>query len=93
MIKLKIIDIKDYDYVLEDNNNKTYNLNIEFYGIKENPKVDDYIYISKKLLREKNLYSFGPFNSIYVKLVNLTEDELIKVVTPKEEFYLKRYYG
>lgn len=93
MIKLKIIDIKDYDYVLEDNNNKTYNLNIEFYGIKENPKVDDYIYISKKLLREKNLYSFGPFNSIYGKLVNLTEDELIKVVTPKEEFYLKRYYG
>lgn len=93
MIKLKIIDIKDYDYVLEDNNNKTYNLNIEFYGIKENPKVDDYIYISKKLLREKNLYSFGPFNSIYGKLVSLTEDELIKVVTSKEEFYLKRYYG
>lgn len=59
MIKLKIIDIKDYDYVLEDNNNKTYNLNIEFYGIKENPKVDDYIYISKKLLREKIFIVLG----------------------------------
>lgn len=93
MIKLKIIDIKDYDYVLEDINKKTYNLNIQFYGLNEKIKTNDYIYISQELLNEKNLYSFGPFNSIYGKSVNLNEDEIIKIVTSKEEFYLKRYYG
>lgn len=38
MLKLTIIDIREYWYILRDFNNKQYEINIEFYDIKQFPK-------------------------------------------------------
>ena len=93
MIKLRIINIDNYNnYILEDNNKKIINLIIEFLGDKI-PAVNDTIYINDKILKEKNLYTYGPLNSKYSKNIDITEEELIKIITAKEEYYLQRYYG
>jgi hypothetical protein len=54
----------------------------------EEPSVDDYLYISEKLLKEEQVYSFGPIND-----KNRDESEFIKLVRHNQEFYLERYYG
>lgn len=91
MIKLKIINIENTNYTLEDNKNK-YNINIIFYGEKK-PKENDIIYISEKMLNETNIYAYGPLNSKYSKNIEVKEEEFIKIVTVEEEYYLQRYYG
>jgi len=91
MIKLTIIDIKEYTYIFS-NNNKIYEVNIEFLGEKK-PKINDIIYINSKILEEKNTYTYGPLNSKYSKNINTNEEELLKIVSENEEYYLQRYYG
>ena len=44
MNKLIIENIDGYNYILKDTNNKSYNINIEFYDIDVLPKVGDIIY-------------------------------------------------
>jgi hypothetical protein len=87
MKRVKIINKNRYDYTLEDDDKKEYVLNIEFYQAELN--VGDYIYISDKVLKEKNLFAFGPL----MEDKNRTEDDIIKVVQSDKEFYLQRYYG
>ena len=89
MIKLKIVEVDEYDYTLEDIDNGKYNLNIEFYEFENIPKIGDYICLSEKILSEVTLYSFGPLNNSE----EITEDELIKIVSNEGEYYLQRYYG
>ena len=91
MIKLRIVDIDNCNYILEENN-KLYNLVIEFLGNKI-PNINDILYISSKILKEKNIYTYGPLKGRYCKNINITEEELIKVITTNEEYYLQRYYG
>lgn len=91
MIKLTIIDIKEYTYIFSKNN-KIYEVNIEFLGEKK-PKINDIIYINSKILEEKNIYTYGPLNSKYSKNINTNEEELLKIVSENEEYYLQRYYG
>lgn len=91
MIKLKVHRIEKYDYILETNN-KTYKVNIEFLGDKK-PTIDNIIYLPQKIIEEKNLYTYGPLNGKYCKNIDITEEELLKVITPNEEYYLQRYYG
>ena len=91
MIKLKIINIEKYNYILESNR-KIYNLIIEKKK-KKKPTINDIIYISSKILKEKNIYTYGPLKGQYCKNKNITEEELMKVITPNEEYYLQRYYG
>ena len=50
MLKLTINGIKKYWYILRDSNNKQYEINIEFYDIKQLPKKGDFIYIKDKLM-------------------------------------------
>lgn len=94
MIKLKIIKVdEEFDYYLIDNTNKKYHLNMEFYGLDNRPKVNDYIYLSKILLDENNLYNFGVIDGQYSKNVDVNEKEIIKIVSGDREYYLQRYYG
>ena len=90
MEKLRIINIEDTNYTLEDNNRK-YNINIIFYGNKY-PQTNDIVYIPIKILQEKNIYAYGPLKSNYSKNIDI-EEEFIKIVTNEEEYYLQRYYG
>ena len=88
MIKLKITGINEYYYTFKDIYNNTYNLNVEFYEFE--PKIDDIIYISDKVIKEKNIYAYGKVNGEYTR--NDVED-VIKIERGNESFYLQRYYG
>ena len=87
MIKLRVIDKNKYDYLLEDNENNKYKINIEFYDIEVN--IGDYIYLNEKILDEKNIYTFGPL----IEDKNIKEEDIIKIIKNNEEIYLQRYYG
>ena len=88
MIKLMIKSKDEYcNYVLE-NNNKTYELNINFMDI-ELPAVGDYIYIPEKVLNEKVSLNYGLIDSEN----NKNEDELMILVNNNTKIYLQRFYG
>ena len=99
MVELKIINKTNITYDLKDENEKKYELNIEFFDIEETPKIGDKIYISAELLNPRyagysTSYTFGNLKSKYGKEeVKLTDIDVIKVVTDKMEIYLKRLYG
>ena len=72
MKKVKVIKANKYDYVLEDNNKKQYNINIEFYDTEVNE--GDIIFVDDKVLEETNLYAYGPL------LEEANVEDLIKIV-------------
>lgn len=93
MKELKITNIEGYNYYFIDDDNKEYNLNIEFYDIEKKPTTGDIIYINEILLKDRVL-SFGPLNGIYGKKVEKNIDKDILVLKIDNELiYLKRYYG
>ena len=99
MTKLKIVDKKNYEYNLEDENNNKYNLVLDFFDIKDKPKIGDYIYMRKDLLNPKydgysTRYVFGNLENKYGKEnISIDDIDVIKVVMDDLEIYLKRLYG
>lgn len=85
MKKVRVVEKDNYDYTLEDTNQKIYKVNIEFYDVTVD--VGDYIYLDDKVLEEVNQYAYGPIID-----KNNVED-LIKIVKDNDEIYLQRYYG
>lgn len=85
MKKLKVIEINEYLYTLEDSDKKTYIRDIEFYDTKV--EVGDYIYADEILINETNIYVYGPI----IEKNNI--EDLIKIVHNDKEIYLQRYYG
>lgn len=88
MKKLRIIDINYTDYTLVDKNNREYVVNIKFY-IDEKVKVGDIIFLPKSVLKEVNCYAYGPLNS----KKNINDEDIIKLITSRNNYYLERYYG
>ena len=88
MRKVKIVYKDNYDYILEDINGSKYNLNISFIGDVV-PGVNDYIYLSDDILREVNIYTFGPLKDD----INLSDSDIIKAIIGDCEYYFQRYYG
>ena len=96
MNKLIIENIDGYNYILKDTNNKSYNINIEFYDIDVLPKVGDIIYINNKLLNKinNNVVSFGKLDGIYGrKITDENDEDVIGLSIQDKIIYLKRYYG
>lgn len=96
MIRLKIKEINDNLYILEDINNNTYELTIYFYDINEQVKVNDYLYMQEKLLRKINhsIISLGVLDSMYGNVIeDITDEDLVILITNNKKIYLKRYYG
>ena len=87
MKKVKVIKIDNYNYSLFDGK-KTYVKNIELYS-DEAIKVNDIIYISEKILKENNLFSFTEL--FHDKIID--RDDIIKVISDDKEYYLQRIYG
>ncbi len=85
MKKVTVIEINGYIYTLEDEDNKRYEINIEFYDTKID--IGDIIYLNEKVLKETNLYSYGPI------IENNDVEDLIKIVKNNKNIYLQRYYG
>lgn len=84
LIKLKLINIDNYDYTFIDDNHNEHILNIEIFG-NFKFELNDYIYINKETLNENITLRFGP---IYTNDI-----EIIKIIREEEQFYLQRYYG
>lgn len=91
MIKLRVTNIEEYNYVLK-HNNKEYKVHLTFLGDKI-PKVNDLIYVDEFLIKEVNLYTYGPLNGKYAKMQDVDDLEIMKVISLHEEYYLQRYYG
>lgn len=87
-VKLKIINIDNYDYVLQYEDGKIMTRNIQFY-IDNKPKINDYIYILKDIINENNTLQYGYIND-FSKINN---NEIIKIVSFDNEYYYQRYYG
>ena len=89
MKKVRILEANDNSYILVSSDGKQYEKSIEFYNV-EAPKVGDLLYLSDKILNDVNIYCFGPFEE---NLKNINEDDIIKIVSSNQEYYLQRYYG
>ena len=63
-------------------------MGIDFY-VQNKPKVGDSIYMTKNVVKEINIFQYGQIN--YFNKIN--DDEIIKVVNEKSEYFLQRYYG
>ena len=88
MKKLVIKEINNYDYILIDESNKKYVINIEFYS-KYKPQVNDILYVDDSIVKEVNLYAY---DEIY-DTRNVDIKDIIKVVSNKKEYYFQRRYG
>lgn len=96
MIRLKIKEINNSLYVLEDINNNVYELTIYFYDIDNKAQVNDYLYMQEKLLSKINhsIISLGVLDSMYGKVIEeITDEDLVILITNNKNIYLKRYYG
>ena len=90
MIKLEMIKKTKYDYTFKDNNDKEYILNIIFINLDKEPDIGDIFYMSDNYIKETNIYNFGPLTN---DDINVTSDDIIKIVSKNKEYYLQRYYG
>ena len=96
MVRLIIKSTLNYNYILVDNNDREYNVNIEFYGLQELPVVGDYLYVDETMLNEinNNVVSFGPIDEKYGKdVISIDDSEVICLVHGNNSVYLKRFYG
>ena len=93
MEKLVIKKIDHYNYLLQDEKQKSYMINIEFYDINTIIEVNDILYMDEKLLKEKML-NIGLFNDTCGRNIENSEDKDIVILQIKQNrFYLKRIYG
>lgn len=100
MVKLTIKSIKNkYTYKLKDDSNKIYEFNLDFFGLDNNPKVNDIIHISAELLNPRyagysSFYTFGNIEDKSGKNnISLNDIDVIKIIIENKEIFLKRLYG
>ena len=87
MKKVKILKIDNYIYTLYDGS-KTYKKNIEIYS-NNIPRVNDVLYVSDKLLNENNLMAF---TDLFQDTI-IDSDDIIKIVSDNDNYFLQRIYG
>ena len=99
MIKLRITASNERLYEFEDENNKKYLLNLEFFDLEEPLEVGNQILMNPELLNPTYDgysigYTFGNLDNIYGR-ANLPLDDIdvIKIIKQDKEIYLKRLYG
>ena len=89
-MKKLIVKSKDEysNYILEDNKNNIYEVNINFLDI-ESPKIGNYLYIPEQVLEEKVSLNYG----LIEDNTNIKEDELITIIQNDKKLLLQRFYG
>lgn len=89
MIKLTIVQNDEYaNYVLKDNKNNDYYLNINFMNM-EKPKVGTEIIIPEKVIKENVSLNYGVIDEEN----RPKDDELLILSYEGKETYLQRFYG
>lgn len=86
MYRLRVVNIDEYVFTLQDSEDNFYKKVIEFMNTKYVPKVGDYISLPESILEKDNIYVYG---DIYDK----EKDDIIKIEQDKNIIYLQRYYG
>lgn len=86
MEKVKIINITDQIYTLENEDKNIYKKAFQFMNTKYIPNIGDIITIDESILEENNIYTFG---DIY----NKNKEDIIKIDSNNSIIYLQRYYG
>lgn len=99
MIRLEVVDKKDYIYKFKDNKDNIYTLNLEILDLEKEIKVGDYVSFSAELLNPRYVgystnYTFGSLENKYGRdKIKLNDIDIIKIETEDKEIYLKRLYG
>lgn len=101
MVKLKIIEKNKEKYKLIDNDEKIYELVLQFFDIKDNemPDINDYINISAELLNQRyqeytTFFTFGKLDNKCGKFnISLNDIDIIRIEKNSKEIILKRLYG
>lgn len=100
MVKLKIVDVDNNKYKLEDlSSNETYLFTLRFYGLEQLPKAGDVLGFHGNLLNKNyeeynTTYQFGPLNEPYGRVVKDKNDvDCILLEVNDEKIYLKRFFG
>jgi len=88
MKKLIIKSINNYNYTLVDKNNKEYIINIEFYGLKDKPSINDIIYMNEDIIKD-NVLNFESIKEN--KKIN--PQEIVVLEHETNRIYLRRIYG
>ena len=84
IIKLRVVDIKDYYYTFEKVTGEIINMDIEVFG-NFKIQVNDNVYMLEDTTKETITVRFGTVIS--------DETEIIKIIRGEESYYLQRYYG
>ena len=84
IIKLRVVDIKDYYYTFEKVTGEIINMDIEVFD-NFKIQVNDYVYMLEDTTKETITVRFGTVIS--------DETEIIKIIRGEEAYYLQRYYG
>ena len=98
MKKFQFVNINDGQYELIDIEGKRYKQNMEFCALEQPIKINDYIFISERLLDRNyegyaHCYYFGDLNDMCGRTIPNMVDELIVLYTENNAILLKRLYG
>ena len=89
MKKLIVKNKDEYsNYILEDNKNNIYEVNINFIDV-ELPTIGNYLYVPEKVLKERVSLNYG----LIEDTTNINEDELITIIQNEKKLHLQRFYG
>ena len=87
MKKPAIEKIEGCMFMLKDEQNNTYKKDFILYDV-EKPKENDIMLIPETILKEVNIFNFGPVDE-----TKINKDELIKIINNEKEYYIQRIYG
>ena len=88
LIKLRVKKIDNTNYKLKDSKGNIIIKNLIF-NTNKTPNIDEYIYLSEQIIKEKNIFQYGIINN----LDKINNNEVIKIETKDGEYFLQRYYG
>ena len=94
MKELLVIEKNDDRYILIDEYNNKYDLNIHIMDIDYEIMVGDTLYIDGGMIRDERVFTFGKLDSEYGRIIDNNNDKEIVVFKQKDnKYYMKRYYG
>ena len=81
-------------YILIDEYNNKYDLNIHIMDIDYEIIVGDTLYIDGGMIRDERVFTFGKLDSEYGRKIDNNNDKEVVVFKQKDnKYYMKRYYG
>ena len=94
MKELLVIEKNNDRYILIDEYNNKYDLNIHIMDIDYEIVVGDTLYIDGGMIRDERVFTFGKLDSEYGRKIDNNNDKEVVVFKQKDnKYYMKRYYG